>query len=323
MELVAEIGAANGDLQWALDACAAAKEVGFDWIKGQIYDRDRLVTRTASTYAQVGVKVPSTQYEDFESQLSYDEWAEVKVYCETIGIGWFASVFDEQAVEFCESLGVERYKIASGDITHKPLIELVASTHKHVILSTGAATEDEVQRAVSWVDHGNLSLLACTLSYPTQMADAHLNRMERLRALSEGSVGYSDHTFGTGAIVRAKHLGANLLEKHFTITPGAGGDHDFAVTPAQMRNITWDTGLPVYDGDPTLQPGWTEMRARTGARRSAFAAHDLVQGSIVFPDDVVMLRPGGGIEPWAMEEFYGRVLKEDLPYGVAFNENMF
>jgi sialic acid synthase SpsE len=94
MELVLEVGACEGDLQYALDVCAAAKEAGGHWVKGQIYHRDLLTSKTAGTYAQPGISVPATQYEDFEKQLTFDEWAQVKMYCDQIGIGFFFSVFD-------------------------------------------------------------------------------------------------------------------------------------------------------------------------------------------------------------------------------------
>ncbi len=256
MELVLEIGPANGDLEYAFDVCAAAKESGADWVKAQIYDRDLLTTKTAKTYAHDGIHTAETQYEDFEKQLSYDEWEKVKVRCDELGIGFFASVFDVGAVHFCESLGVERYKIASGDITYKQLIQAIAETGKDIIMSTGASSEEEVWRACKWRDaHAQLGdgdnyliLLACSLSYPCKPEDANLNRMDTLRTIWP-LVGYSDHTFGVGALHRAHHLGAVLVEKHFTITPGAGGDHDFAVTPQQLRGMgSWAQGSSIYDG---------------------------------------------------------------------------
>lgn len=325
MEIVLEVGPANGDLQYALDIAHAAKESGADWIKGQIFNRDRLVTKTAATYAQEGIAVADTQYEDFKAQLSYDEWAAVKQECDRIGIGFFASCFDMEAIAFCHALGVERFKIASGDITYKQLIERAAASGRMLVMSTGASTYEEVQRAKTWATRGhtNLILLACSLAYPTKKADANLTRMQTLRPIWP-EVGYSDHTFGVGAIVRAKHLGAVMVEKHFTITPGAGGDHDFAATPAQIRQLVeWDAGDPVYDGTPELEPSLVEMKARTGARRSVWAKSDLVQGTILGYEHVEMLRPGGGLEPWQMDDVIGRPLLVDVPQETVLRADMF
>jgi N,N'-diacetyllegionaminate synthase len=324
MELILEIGPANGDLDYALDIVAAAKESGADWVKGQIYNRDQLVTVGARTYAQEGVAVPLTQYEDFGKQLSYDGWYRVAEECHRLGVGFFASVFDYNAIQFCEELGVERYKIASGDITYKQLIQTVAGTGKHVILSTGASTYNEIHRAVQWVTYfdSELTVLACSLSYPTRIDDANLLRMKTIRPIWP-EVGYSDHTFGVGAIVRARQLGAVMVEKHFTITPGMGGDHDFAVTPEQLKNIDWTVGHHAYDGSPLLEPTHAEMKARVGARRSVWAVRDLVQGSLLEPYDVDVLRPGGGLEPWQLDDYWGRPLRVDVPAGQALYPRMF
>ncbi len=323
MELVAEIGPANGDIEYALDVVNAAKESGFHAVKGQMYDRDQLVTKTAVTYAQEGVTVPETQYEDFEKTLTYDEWATVYTEAERIGIPMFFSVWDFDAVHACEMMGVTRYKIGSGDITYRQLIERVAVTGKLLVMSTGASTYQEVVRATSWAMMRNskgLTLLACSMSYPAQKVDAHLARMKRLRSIWP-DIGYSDHTFGVGAMVRAKQLGAVMVEKHFTITPGAGGDHDFAVTPAQMRNLVeWDTGDPVYDGSPILEASVVEQKAKVGARRSVYAASDLRKGSTLNTADVVFLRPSGGLEPW---EFPVSPLLVDVPAGQVLHGDMF
>ena len=338
MELVLEIGPANGDLEYAFDVCAAAKESGADWVKAQIYDRDLLTTKTARTYAHDGVHTAETQYEDFEKQLTYDEWEKVKVRCDEIGIGFFASVFDVGAVHFCESLEVERYKIASGDITYKQLIETVAATGKFVIMSTGASTEQECMRAWSWatqalpIQRGDgwemkspaPMLLACSLSYPCKPEDANLLRMDTLKGFTGMDVGYSDHTFGVGALHRAHHLGAVLVEKHFTITPGAGGDHDFAVTPQQLRGMgSWAQGSSIYDGSPVLETSTAERKARIGARRSIFTRRDLVEGVPLRVEDISFLRPGGGLEPWEADDILSRPLKQDVTTGTALKRNMF
>ncbi len=327
MELILEIGPADGNLGYALSAVHAAKDAGADWVKGQIYDRSKLVTQTARTYHHGLTGVPSTQYEDFQSQLSYTEWAKVKTECDRIDLGFFASVFDTEAVRFCEDQGVTRYKIASGDITYKQLIQRVAATGKHVILSTGASRVDEIVRAMTWVTdhHSNLTLLACNLAYPTPPEEANLQRIRTLRTVWP-HVGYSDHTPGTGAIVRAAHLGAEVVEKHFTITPRAGGDHDFAVTVKQLLAMFAEedtVGDPIYDGSGKLEPTLLEMKASTGARRSVWAKRDLPQGSILDWSDVEFLRPGGGLEPWQLDAFVGRPLRVDVPRMQALREDMF
>ncbi len=327
MELIAEIGPANGDLQYALDVVNAAKESGFHAVKGQIYDRDKLVTQTAKTYVH-DLAVPETQYDDFANILTYDEWATVYTEARRIQIPMFFSVFDFDAVAFCQTLKVDRYKIASGDITYQQLLRRVRATGKPIVMSTGASTYVEVARATRWLVQPAapiLTLLACSLSYPTRKDDAHLTRMNTLKALWP-EVGYSDHTFGVGAMIRAKHLGAVMMEKHFTITPGAGGDHDFAVTPQQMEhlnNSAWDTGDPAYDGIEGLGEFAFEMKARVGARRSMHAAKYLPKDRLLTEADVVMLRPGGGLEPWMLDEYVGKPITENVSAGSVLQARMF
>ena len=323
--MILEIGPANGDLSYAKDVVHAAVESGAHWVKGQIYDRDLLTTKPAKSYAQEGITVPDLQYDGFEKQLTLDEWAEVAELCKHLGIGFFFSVFDSGGIRFGQQIGVRRYKIASGDITYAALIEAVASTGKTVILSTGASTEDEIRRAVGWITvrNTNLVVLACTLAYPCRPEWANLSRIKTLRPIWP-EIGYSDHTFGVGALHRAHHWGAVMVEKHFTITPGAGGDHDFAVTPKQLQQIiSWTTGDPLYDGDGVLEPLIPEEPARIGARRSLFVTRDVPEGDVLTEADLIALRPGGGIEPWQMDDYLNRPVKESVLSGEALQPSMF
>ena len=325
MEIVLEVGPANGDIGYAMecvDRAAKLRDTLDVSLKGQLYHREQLVTRSAETYAQEGIAVPDTQWEDFEKTLTYDEWADVYDYAQDMSVPMFFSVFDYGAVHFCEAIGVTRYKIASGDITYHQLISKVAETGKEVVLSTGAATEREVEQAVKVAGEVTV-LLACSLSYPTRPSDANVSRMTTLRKYSD-RVGYSDHTFGLGALHRAAHHGAVMVEKHFTLTPGEGGDHDFAITHAQLAGVLeWSPGIPTYDGSPELAPSQAELKARVGARRSLVAGRDLQQGNLLRENDVKMLRPGTGIEPYRMDEYVGRPLRVDVPAGTTLTEGMF
>ena len=150
-----------------------------------------------------------------------------------------------------------------------------------------------------------------------------MSRMKTLKAIWP-DVGYSDHTFGVGAIIRAKHLGAVMVEKHFTITPGAGGDHDFAITLTQMQELVeWDTGDPTYDGSPELEPSPAEAKGRVGARRSMHAAKYLPKNRLLTVEDVVMLRPGDGLEPWMLDEYVGKPVMENVSAGDVLQARMF
>jgi len=316
-QTVAEIGAANGSLDYAARVIAAAAESGCSFVKGQIYDRATLTTRDAVPYGK-GITEPATQWDAFEKQLSAEEWFDVADICETAGVHFFASCFSEAAVDLCEDIDVPLYKIASADITHKRLIQYVAGTGKPIVLSTGGAEMWEIMRAFLWIHETEYSAndaipLMCTLSYPTQLADANVARVKWCTE-NIGMVGYSDHTMGISAMCTARAFGAVLIEKHFTITPGAGGDHDFALAPQAMdwfHSMPADELGPTKDviGSPTIGRLLVEEDAVTNARRSIAAAVDIPAGTTITEDMLCYLRPGTGIEPWKIDEADGPIGK--------------
>ena len=322
--IVVEAGPCNGDLSWALDAVDAAADTGAVWgFKGQLYRRDNLVTRDAPSYAQPGVAEPPTQWEHFDKQLTWTEWEQVQRRCDSRDLVFFASVFDYAAVDWCENLGVPLYKIASADITHKPLLQYVAATGKPIVLSTGGATIGEITRAYSWIKEidGTVEVLPlmCTLSYPTPPEEAHLARIGWWIENVSPFVGYSDHTAGISAMLTARNLEAVMIEKHFTITPGRGGDHDFAVNPQKLdvyADLAYVAG-PNYEkelGSDQVGPRPIEQAAITNARRSIAAAVDIPTGTIITEAMLTYLRPGTGLyEPWQLDEVVGRVAAQDIP----------
>jgi len=305
--VVAEIGSCQGDLQLAIDTAQAAIEAGAFLVKGQGYTADQLVTRTAPGYGHDSITEPATQYEAFENALTADEWAKVAA---AVDGKFFLSVFDES---WCVDYPYEYIKIASADITYRGLIETAAATGAHLILSTGAATREELNRAMSWTaGAASMALLVCTLSYPCDLADAHVGRVEKLR-VSWPATGYSDHTRGIEAATVAFEVGATMVEKHFTIRRGTGGDHDFAIGPIQLHWLV--NGLYTFEaetrdlvygsarfGDIQL----SEHAARRLARRSIYAKVDIAAGTVIRRSMVTMLRPGVGLEPWLINDIVGQ-----------------
>jgi N-acetylneuraminate synthase/N,N'-diacetyllegionaminate synthase len=297
--LVAEIGSCNGDLALAIDTAQAAVEAGAWMVKGQMYQADRLTTRYATSYGHGSIKEPITQYQAFEKALTYDQWAEVAA---KVPGQFFASVFDLEAVK---DYPWDWIKVASADITYRQLIEAAASNGASLIVSTGAATRQEVMQMLSWLPGRKLTLMACTLSYPTAPIDAHVARVITMRDLKQ-EVGYSDHTTGTAAARLAFDLGATMVEKHLTITPGQGGDHDFAITPWDIPTIVnpepvSDAIAMIYGGSPIIGVRLCEQAARDKARRSIHAAVDIPPGTMLTMDLLAVLRPADGMEPWMLD----------------------
>ena len=302
--LIAEIGNANGSLSYALEAVDEFTKAGATYIKGQLYRADTLVTRKARTYG-TDLGEPHTQHEAFSTALSYDDWGTVADRCREVGVEFFGSVFDLAAVDAGVDQGWPAFKIASADITNRPLLEAVAATGQRVYLSTGASTEWEITRAQELFDRDLLSLMACTLAYPCPLEQAHVDRIHTLKALTPWSnVGYSDHTRGLAAADYAYRSGAMVVEKHVTLTPGHGGDHNFGITPVDVNHLimgaVWSTEVSdaLVAGDNKLYLRPIEQKARNLARRSPRMLTDVDAGATIDYTNTVMLRPADGIDPF-------------------------
>jgi N,N'-diacetyllegionaminate synthase len=319
---VAEVGNCNGgDPAWAdaaVDRCAAAGLWGF---KIQLYAPDRLVTRDAPTYGDPDqIREPETQWDHFQQPIGPDLAERIAGRCRDVGLQPFASVFDESQLAVAMNAGMATWKIASADITHKRLIEACAGTGFPILLSAGAATMAELQRAMLWIvetsplgtDH-TVVPMACTLAYPTPLEHANVARVQAF----PGS-GYSDHTRGTKAVSTALAVGANVIEKHVTITPGRGGDHDFAVSPEEF-GAAEPHRFPKAMGRREWSPVPIEEPARRLARRSLVTAREMRRGERFTDTDLVALRPGTGLEPWMIDDDLltpvGQKVARGLPAG--------
>jgi sialic acid synthase SpsE len=320
--VIAEFGSCGGDLQLALDTAAAAVEAGAWMVKGQGYSVERLVTRGVPGYGDVSLDEPVTQWEAFEKALTIDEWAQVEASVERFGL----SIFDPSWLEY----PWQWVKIASGDITWQELIEAAGMSGAQLIISTGASSVHEIARAVAWAGKPDI-VLACTLTYPCPLEDAHVARVGTLRPVAP-MVGYSDHTRGIQAATVAFDVGADVVEKHFTIRPGTGGDNNFAIGPDELYTLVYDP--PQVDeetrrvilGDPTLEPRPSESAARHLARRGVYTAVDLPAGTVIRRDHLTILRPAADLEPWVLgtpESPVGQIMQHDAPAGVALTRGMF
>ena len=211
---------------------------------------------------------------------------------------FFGSVFDYDAVDAGVDQGWEYFKIASADITYRGLLERIAATGRRVFLSTGGATMEEIKRATDLFDPDKLTVMACTLSYPCKLENADVSRIATLRRVY-GAVGYSDHTRGRVAAEAAYQYGATVVEKHVTLTPGDGGDHDFAITPEVVSALLAKPYITLIDvrvkGSGRIGPKPSERDAVVLARRSPYATRVIVSRETIDETNTVMLRPATGV----------------------------
>jgi sialic acid synthase SpsE len=318
--VIAEAGANhNNSVERAIEMSKQAASAGAWAIKFQLYKAESISVRRSPKYwtDEIGTE---TQFEAFQrsDRLDYADYRPVAEACRELGIIFFATPFDLAAVDALEEMQVPLYKIASGDITHRPLLEAVAATGKPMLLSTGASTEDEIRRAVEWTGLGpdKLVLLVCTLTYPTSDEDADFARIETFRReFDPYLIGMSDHTLGTPGGWLAAGLGAVCIEKHYTLDKSLPDvpDHKISVDAGELAELVRACDqASVLRGDAAIGVRPSEEPARESARRSIVLERAVDAGHTLSAADLGFKRPGTGIPPFRLDEVVGRTVTRRL-----------
>ncbi len=322
--VIAEAGVNhNGDIQLAKQLIDVASEAGADIVKFQTFSASRLVTRTAkkADYQIQTTGAEESQYEMLSRlELSEDMHRELIAHCATRSIGFFSTGFDIESVDLLVSLGQDRFKIPSGEITNLPYLRHIGQLGKTVILSTGMATLGEIEAAIevleqSGTPRAHLSVLHCTTEYPTPMNEVNLLAMRSIHTAFGVAVGYSDHTQGIEVAVAAVAMGATVIEKHFTLDRTLPGpDHQASLEPRQLRAMVSairNIEVALGDGIKRLTPG--EARNKPVARKSMVASRAIKVGEVFTADNLTTKRPGTGVSPMHWDEVLGRkALREFL-----------
>jgi len=333
IKIVAEIsGNHNGSLARAhsiIEACAGA---GVSAIKIQTYTADTITLdvdseafRISDDHALWGARTLHSLYSEAYTPW---EWHEpIFRHCRELGVIPFSTPFDETAVEFLEKLDCPIYKIASLEIVDIPLIRMASGTKKPLIISTGAASLDEISNAVDAARSAgaiDLTLLVCTSSYPANPNEANLLRMDSLRELFGVKVGLSDHTLGSAVSIAAAALGAEVIEKHVTLSRSDGGvDSAFSIEPQELEQLVSD----VKDASDALgiATAWrTESEAESiRLRPSLYFAEDVKAGEVVTGVNVRSVRPSGGLPPVDIDKIMGKRVVKDAQLGDPTSWEMF
>jgi N-acetylneuraminate synthase/N,N'-diacetyllegionaminate synthase len=318
--IVAEAGSNHdGKLEQAKQLVDVAANAGADAVKFQTFSADKIIAKTGPKAGYMEkVSEKESVYEIFKRIELPREWhRELAEYARKRGLIFLSSPFDEEAADLLDELGVPAFKVASGELTNFPLIKYMARREKPMIVSTGAATMDEVNEAVSVIrGTGNkkIVLLHCVANYPAAPEDANLLAMSALKQKFKLPVGYSDHTLGTLASLAAVALGAVMVEKHFTLSRKLPGpDHFYAVEPNELKAMV--EGIRAVEkmrGTPIKKPVKAEREIRKLARRSVFAKVDIPAGSIIEKEMLVTLRPAIGLEPKYLESIVGKKAKKTI-----------
>ena len=323
--IVAEIsGNHNGSLDRALDIVRAAADAGADAVKIQTYTADTITLDVDGPAFRVSgghdLWADRRLYDLYEEAHTPWEWHEpIFELARELGILAFSTPFDETAVDFLESLDVPLYKIASLEIVDTPLIELVARTGKPVVISVGTASVQEVAAAVEAARSGgctDLTLLACTSSYPAIPDDAHLRRMPVMAQMFGCKVGLSDHTLGLGVAVAATALGATMVEKHVTLARADGGvDSAFSMEPQELRQMVEACDAAVRALGSADVWATTAENESLRLRPSIYVTAEAHVGDLVDETNVRTVRPSGGLPPAALPQVLGRRFATDVVPG--------
>lgn len=319
--VIAEAGVNhNGDLELAKKLAYVAKECGADIVKYQTAQLSSLVSKFAemAEYQKENIGQEMSQREMLKKLLlSYDEFIELAKYCNEIGIRFLSTPFDIESIHFLETLGCEIWKIPSGEITNLPYLVEVAKTGKPIILSTGMSTMDEIEQALQVLKKANcgpVTLLHCTTEYPTPYEAVNLRAMQTMQNRFDVPVGYSDHTKGIEVAIAATALGANVIEKHFTLDKNMEGpDHKASLEPAELKAmVDAIRNIELALGDGQKRVAQVEEKNRAVARKSIVAKRDIKKGEVLSEDNITTKRPGNGISPMKWFEVLGQEAIRDF-----------
>ena len=327
--VIAEAGVNhNGDLALAEKLVDAAKAAGADAVKFQTFRSDNVASDTAALAPYQSAAGMRDGQKAMLAKLELDELAHQRLQARArkAGLEFLSTPFDEESADMLDRLEIPRFKIPSGEITNKGLIEHVARKGRPLILSTGMSTLDEVRRAVGWisaVSSAPLTVLHCVTEYPAPADQINLRAMDALREALGLPVGYSDHTLGTEISVAAVALGAAMIEKHLTLGRAMiGPDHAASLEPAEFAEmIRQIRAVSSALGDGVKRPAPCEEKNRAATRRSLVAARALPAGRALARADLAAKRPDVGVSPADLDRVLGKTLRRALRRDEPLTEN--
>lgn len=314
--IIAEAGVNhNGSIDMAKELVELAKKAGADAVKFQTFQASKLVSKSAekADYQKKTTTASESQYEMIKKlELSHEAHLELISYCDVVGIEFLSTPFDLDSIDFLSKLGLETFKIPSGEITNLPYLRHVGRLNPRIILSTGMATLGDVEAAIeALIDAGTareqISVLHATTEYPTPMNEVNLRAMLTLGSAFDLPYGYSDHTPGIEVPIAAVALGASIIEKHFTLDRNLPGpDHKASLQPEELVSmISAIRNIEVALGSAVKRPTASEIKNKTVARKSLVAKRIIEKGEIFTVNNVGVKRPGSGISPMRWDEVIG------------------
>lgn len=304
--IIAEAGVNhNGQLNLALKLCDAAKEAGVDCVKFQTWKTENICTTSAAMagYQKDNILTEATsQFEMLKRlELSYEHFEYIKLYCEKIGIDFLSTPDEDESLEFLmNKLQLPLVKIGSGEVTNIPYLRKIASYGKPIILSTGMSNIAQVATAYDTlikVGAPTVTLLHCTTNYPCPIDEVNLRAMNTLKDAFKCQVGYSDHTMGIEVPIAAVAMGAEIVEKHFTLDRTMDGpDHKASLEPAELKQMVQSIrNIEQALGDGIKRPNKSEEVNAKVVQKSILAKYPIKKGEMLDENNLIVKRAGTGI----------------------------
>lgn len=328
--IIAEAGVNhNGSLDIAKQLIDVAAAAGVDYVKFQTFKTEKLVSKTAQKAAYQKENTGNEEEGQYEMikklELNKAAHQELISYCKEKNIKFLSTAFDLDSIDLLEELGIDFFKIPSGEITNLPYLKKIASKKKPVILSTGMANLGEIEAALHvLVKHGlkkkDMTILHCNTEYPTPMEDVNLSAMNTIATAFKVKTGYSDHTLGIEVPIAAVARGAVCIEKHFTLDRTMEGpDHRASLEPNELKAMVQSIrNIEKAIGNGEKVPSKSEQKNIIIARKSIHAAKDLPQGHLLTMSDLQMKRPGNGISPMDLELLLGKTTSRSIQEETMF-----
>ena len=323
--IIAEAGVNhNGDFENAKKLILAAANAGADYVKFQTFKADKLVSKDAqkAEYQKANLKDEGdTQYDMLKKLEISEVWHyELIKYSNECGIKFLSTGFDEDSIDFLDSLNIDLFKVPSGEITNKPYLEHIAKKGKPIVISTGMSNLQEIKDAVEVIQNfqitkNQITILHCNTEYPTPMQDVNLLAMNTIQNELGVQVGYSDHTLGIEVPIAAVALGACIIEKHFTLDKNMNGpDHKASLDPLELkemvkliRNIEF-----AISGSGIKEPSVSEIKNIEITRKSIVAKSKILKGERFTNSNITTKRPGTGISPMQWDLVIGKTAIQDF-----------
>lgn len=319
--IIAEAGVNhNGNMEFAKELIIQAKKSGADCIKFQTYKTENLITKKApkANYQLNSTDKNESQFEMLKKlELSYNDFEYLYEFSKKVGIDFISTPYNFEDIDFLDSLGIELFKVASGQLTELPFLAYLAKKNKKIILSTGMSDLGQVYQAVSKIrefSSKELFVLQCTTNYPSIINDANLKCMKTIKSACNVEVGYSDHVIGNFACYAAVALGAKIIEKHFTLDKSLPGpDHLCSSNPSEFSQLV--NGIREIEkslGNENKLPTDSELENIKGMRRSLVARKTIKKGQKIKKDDLIFKRPLNGLDTNYYELVIGKYAAFDI-----------